>query len=482
MNKISSNNIIIRSLTYTMRVGILLSVVFMFFPGLNPSRISVYINKTMSLFTSAVSYKGLIKEAGRSITRGWVDENSFIILFLFSIVLCIGIGVSAAGACLSVGNLKCRFLANRLTLSGSLVQIIGLAGIYWAYVSISTTKYPEKVEPQFAGGYYWFLGIAILVIITSILQMLITPKPDKNMPYEIERKYRLFLMFLPFVALIFVFSYLPLYGWRFAFFDYKAGGTLTLDKFVGFKWFTYLFENAATRRDIVRVLRNTLVMSGLGIVTSWVPLAFAIFLSDVSSTRFKRAVQIFTTIPNFISWVLVYSLALAIFSTDGFINSFFMNLGIIKEAKNYLMGESYTWLKMLAWGMWKTLGWSAIIYIASISSIDPQLYEAAKVDGAGRFQRMLYITVPSLMSTYFVLLVMSIAAILSNGMDQYYVFENANNTYDITVLDLHVYQLGIENGVIPLSTVIGMLKSIISIILLFFASRISKQIRGQSIV
>ena len=151
-------------------------------------------------------------------------------------------------------------------------------------------------------------------------------------------------------------------------------------------------------------------------------------------------------------------------------------------SKNMLMGADHTWLKMLAWGLWKGIGWSAIIYISSISGIDQQLYEAATVDGAGRFQRMWHITVPSLLPTFFVLLLMSIGNILSNGMDQYLVFENATNTNEIMVLDLYVYKLGLGQGQIPLSTVIGMSKSIVSVALLFLANGISKKLRGESIM
>ena len=147
-----------------------------------------------------------------------------------------------------------------------------------------------------------------------------------------------------------------------------------------------------------------------------------------------------------------------------------------------LMGGSHVWLQMLAWGLWKGIGWSAIIYIAAISGIDQQLYEAATVDGAGRFQRMWNITVPSLIPTFCVLLLMSIANILSNGMDQYLVFENSTNTSSIMVLYLYVYKLGIGQGQIPLSTVIGMVKSVVSVTLLFAANGISKLIRGESIV
>jgi putative aldouronate transport system permease protein len=359
---------------------------------------------------------------------------------------------------------------------------VGLILIYVSYTQILGTSKPEKVGPMFPGGFYAYAVFAALVAVSSLVIQFLLPEVDKKEKYEMESKYKLFLMFLPFAALCFVFSYLPLWGWRYAFFNYSAGGTLSSENFVGFKWFTTLFQSAATRADIVRVLRNTLAMSGLGILTSWVPMAFAIFLNEIKNTRFRRFVQTFTTIPNFISWVLVYAIALAIFSTDGFINSAGIAMGLITEGTNYLMGNSHIWLKMLLWGIWKGVGWSAIIYIAGISGIDQQLYEAATVDGAGRFQRMWHVTVPGLVPTYCVMLLMSIANILSNGMDQYLVFQNATNTSTIEVLDLYVYLIGIGDGNIPLSTVVGMVKSIVSVILLFVANRISKAIRGESIV
>ena len=262
----------------------------------------------------------------------------------------------------------------------------------------------------------------------------------------------------------------------------KVGDALTADRFVGFKWFSYLFQNEATKRDVVRVLVNTLAMSGLGILTSWFPMAFAIFLAEIRSMRLRRFIQTLTTVPNFISWVLVYAVAFCIFSTDGFLSSVMVNAGVWSQGKNLLMGESHIWLKMLGWGVWKGLGWSAIMYIAAISAIDPQLYEAATVDGAGRFGKMWHITLPELIPTYMVLLLLSIAGILNNGMEQYLVFENATNTDPITVLDLYVYKLGIGKGSIPLSTLIGMVKSLVSVALLFGANAISKAVRGSTIV
>lgn len=470
-------------LYYILRIAVLFSVVMMFFPGINPAKICDYVNKNMSLFTSGISYGGLVSECGRAFTQGWIQESSFVLLYVSSIVICIGIALGAVTGCMSLGNLKMKKTGNWFALGGSVLQILGLIGIYIAYTQVAETSRPERVQPNFASGnWLLFLIVAAVALVSTVVIQCLLPKPEKDAKFEMESSFKLFLMFLPFATLAFVFCYLPLWGWRYAFFDYTVGGALSVDNFVGFKWFTSLFENPATRNDMLRVLRNTLAMSGLGIATSWCAMAFAIFLSEIKSLRIRRFIQTFSTIPNFISWVLVYAIALAIFSTDGFINSIFVNAGIWDQPANMLMGSSNIWLKMLAWGMWKGLGWSAIIYIAAISGIDQQLYEAATVDGAGRFQRMWHITVPGLIPTYMVLLLMSVAGVLSNGMDQYLVFKNATNTDVITVLDLHVYMLGIDSGAIPLSTVIGMMKSVVSVVLLFMANGVSKLVRGESIV
>jgi putative aldouronate transport system permease protein len=478
----SRKEVLTDKLYYPIRIAILLSVVFLFIPNLNPARICGMINKNMSLFTSGISYSTLTAEFGRAFRKGWVDEASMQLLFAAAMAMCLGIVSFGISGCMSLGNLKFKKTGNVIGIIGCVIELAGMGGIYIAYTQVAQTTKPGKVEPIFPSGLWLILIITVLILVVSILQMFLLPKLKKGTKFEMPTKFRLFLMLMPFVALVAVFAYLPLWGWRYAFFDYKVGDAISMDNFVGFKWFTELFENPATVRDIVRVLKNTLAMSGLGIATSWLPMAFAIFLSEIKNVRFRRFVQTFTTVPNFISWVLVYSIAFCIFSTDGFVSSILVNLGIWKEGVNMLMSGEHVWLKMLGWGLWKGIGWSAIIYIAAISGIDQQLYEAATVDGAGRFQRMWHITVPGLIPTFCVLLLMSIANILSNGMDQYLVFENATNQNAIMVLDLYVYKLGIGKGAIPLSTVIGMVKSIVSVTLLFAANGVSKLIRGESIV
>ncbi|WP_256757184.1 sugar ABC transporter permease [Cohnella sp. WQ 127256] len=300
---------------------------------------------------------------------------------------------------------------------------------------------------------------------------------------RISERYRLFLYASPLLLLVLLFSYLPLYGWVYAFFNVRPGFSLFSSEFVGLKWFRSLVSNPTQTAEVVRVMKNTMAMSTLGIVTSIFPVIFAILLTEIRSKRFKKWVQILTTLPNFISWVLVFSIAFMLLSVDsGIINKIMISLGIQDAGINYLASDSYIWLKMTLWSLWKGLGWGAILYIAAISSIDQELYDAAKVDGAGRFRLMWHITLPGVMPTYFVLLLLSIANFINNGLEQYYVFQNPINKNSIEVLDLYVYNIGLLGSNFSFATTVSMLKSLISIMLLFFANRLSKLVRGETII
>ena len=293
---------------------------------------------------------------------------------------------------------------------------------------------------------------------------------------------KMFLMILPFLILSFMFSYFPLHGWIYAFYDYRAPLKLSQCDFVGFKWFTMLFRNPTQISQLMDVMKNTFAMSLLGIATSFLPLMFAVFLSEIKNKRYRNLVQTLTTVPNFISWTLVYAVAFSLFSTTGMWNSVLQQIGVITQPMKILDSGKHVWLTMLLWGLWKGLGWNSIMYLASISSIDQELYDAAKVDGANRFHLMRYITVPSLLPTYFVLLMLSVASFLSNGMDQYFVFQNAFNQKYIQVLDLYVYNIGMSGKSMSLATAVGIMKSIVSIVLLTVVNMVSKRTRGESIL
>lgn len=216
---------------------------------------------------------------------------------------------------------------------------------------------------------------------------------------------------------------------------------------------------------------------------SWLPMAFAIMLNEIRFNKYKRFLQTVSTIPNFISWVLVYSIAFLLMSNNGMINSVAMDWGIITQPIDFMKSSENIWFKMWLWLTWKNMGWAAIMYIAAISGIDGELYEAAKIDGASRIQSIRYITIPGLLPTFFVLLLLNISNFLNNGMEQYFVFQNSWNREYIQVLDLYVYNLATSKPpVYSVSTAISMLKSVVSVILLFTANSLSKLVRKEGII
>lgn len=472
---------------YILEAVVLVVFILLFIPGVNPARISEKINRNISLFTSGFFYSVFTNTLHVLLRKSWTKE-AILTDYLSAMAAVISILLICAGGILTFGNNKCRRKGNIIILCGSAACALSMAGIRKSYSMLLAGAVEndaiEKTKPIFPSAVYFELTVMALLFIIVCICLFLTPSPVKKEKCKFDPPKQLFMMLLPFLVLVILFCYLPLWGLRYAFYNYHPGDTLSKNNFVGLYWFTFLFKNPATVKDIVRVLRNTLAMSGLGIMASWCPMLFAMFLAEIRSTTARRVIQTLTTIPNFISWVLVYAIAVCIFSTDGFISSLMVHSGIWSQGVNMLMNGSHTWLKMLAWGMWKGLGWSAIMYIAAITGIDQQLYEAATVDGAGRFQKMWHVTLPELIPTYMVLLLLSIAGMLSNGLEQYYCFRNTANTDSIEVLDLYVYLLGLgsSNPSIPLSTVVGFIKSLVSVALLFGANAISKIVRGNNIV
>ena len=465
------------------RLSLIAAFIAAFVPDLNPARFEASISRNASLFTSAIAYETITPNyIKRALLNGWIEQTPLTLTYIGTAMCMLAIAAMVAAFCMSLGNTMLRRRSFMFTVGAALLGLLGTAFLFLAQNMFANSPNIDRLQTLFPIGIWAFGGIfAILLIYAAILWFTLPqPTPEEKDQLSIAPKYSLFLMILPFLVLVALFAYLPLYSWRYAFYHYESGFELTADRFVGLFWFRELFGRF--RSDIMRVMSNTFALSGIGIATSWLPIVFAIFLSELKFNPFKRTVQTLTTIPNYISWVLVYSIAFAVFSTEGFFNWMLTSLGLQEQGKNFLMDGGNMWVKMWAWGTWKGLGWGAIIYIAGISAIDPQLYEAAMVDGAGRFKRMWHITVPGLMPTYFVLLLLSIANLLSNGLDQYLVFQNAATKRSIEVLDLYVYNLGFDGSNTSLATLVGMLKSIISVTLLFAANKTSKWLRGESIV
>lgn len=270
-----------------------------------------------------------------------------------------------------------------------------------------------------------------------------------------------------------------MFGWSYAFVEFTPGVSIFKSQFVGLKYFKKIFENS---KDFVTVMRNTLSISFLNICCSVLPAIFAIAISQLKNKRYAKLVQTGTSIPNFISWVLVYSIVFMLLSSeDSALNIILMGLGIIKKPLNVLTNEKHAWATQVAIGVWKSLGYNAIIYLSAITSIDQELYQAAEVDGANTWQKIIHVTVPGLLSTFFVLLLLAISNMMSNGFEQFWLLGNGMTWDKLEVFDTYVYRMGIKNMEYSLATAMGIFKSIVSIILLTFANWASKKLRGDSI-
>ena len=300
---------------------------------------------------------------------------------------------------------------------------------------------------------------------------------------ELKRKkgIKLFLFLLPGLIYVFVFSYLPLWGWAYSFIKYVPGRQFWDCEFVGLNNFKILFGNPVLRKNVFQTITNTLGIHFIGYLFMPLPMMFAIFLNELPGRKFKKVVQTASTLPHFISWVIMYALANSLLSKSGVLNTLLLEWGVIEKPFNILTTDKNVWLTQVMIQQWKGLGWSSIVYFAAIAGIDQELYEAAKVDGAGRMARIRYITIPHLMPTFVVLLVMSIGNMLTTGVDQYFIFSNAMNKEYITTFDLYVYNLGIGGGKISYGVAIGSMKSILSIAMFSVANYISKRIRGQGV-
>lgn len=307
-------------------------------------------------------------------------------------------------------------------------------------------------------------------------------KPVKKPLMKLIMKQRyLILMIMPFVIWAVIFKYLPLWGWIMAFQDYKpkAGMGLFDYPFVGLKHFIALFQDPM----FYDVMRNTLGMSLMQLFIGFpLPVIFAIMLNEVKNIRFKKFIQTSTYLPHFVSWVIVAGIFTNLLSGDGAVNELLLFLGIIKEPFSFFSIPKWFWGICTSAEVWKELGWNSIIFLAAITSIDPTLYEAAKVDGASRLQSVRHITLPGITNTILVILVLDIGWMISIGFEKQYLLGNSLVQDYAKVLDLYILDYGIKLGRYSFGTAIGIFKSAVSIILLFGANQLAKRWRGQSVI
>ncbi|QJC53622.1 sugar ABC transporter permease [Paenibacillus albicereus] len=280
------------------------------------------------------------------------------------------------------------------------------------------------------------------------------------------------------VAWMVIFNYIPMYGIIIAFKEFDIIFPVSQAPWVGLDHFKEFLGD----EDVWNVVRNTLGISLIKLVIGFpLPIIFALLLNEVRSVLFKKSIQTITYLPHFLSWVILGGILTTWLADVGIINKVLMALNVIDSPITYLADPKYFWTIIIASDIWKELGWSAIIYLAAISSVSPELFEAATIDGAGRFQKIWNITLPSIMGTITILFILAVSGVLNSNFDQILVLRNSLNESASNVIDVYVYQTGLADGRYSYATAVGLLKSVIALALLLGANTLTKKMNGTSL-
>ncbi len=290
---------------------------------------------------------------------------------------------------------------------------------------------------------------------------------------KLKQQKALVLMSVPFLIHVIIFKYIPIWGWVLAFQNYWPGKSVFQQTWVGLDNFRDLFNDPV----FYQVLRNTLAMSIIKLVMGTVAsIALALIINEVRFMPFKKAAQTISYLPHFISWVVAANLVRDALSTDGgIVNDVLLSLNIIKEPIMFLGIPKLFWWIIGISHVWKEVGWGAIIYLAAIAGIDPSLYEAAVIDGAGRLKQMWYITLPSIKPTISILLIMNMGYLLSSGFEQQYLLQNGRVIDYARVFTIYELDYGIKMMRYSFATAVGIFRSVVSLVLVFAANQFAKR-------
>lgn len=302
-----------------------------------------------------------------------------------------------------------------------------------------------------------------------------TPQ-KKGLLKEMAKYKTIYLMLIPAILFYIIFCYVPMFGVTIAFQDYKVSRGIFGSEFVGFANFISFFKSY----NFWQLLRNTLSISIMQIVWGFpAPIVLALMLNEVKRLKFKKAVQTITYMPHFISTVVVTSMILDFVSSEGLINTVRESLGL--DTILFMLDPKYFQPVYVISGIWQGIGWASIIYISALSSIDQELYEAATIDGAGRWKQMLHVTLPGIVPTITIMLVMQLGNIMSVGYDKIILMYNESIYETADVISTFVYRRGLMRGDYSYSTAVGLFNSVINLILLLTSNTLSKKLTGSGL-
>jgi putative aldouronate transport system permease protein len=302
------------------------------------------------------------------------------------------------------------------------------------------------------------------------------PKPVNRWRQSWQRYTWVYVMLVPVLLYYAVFEYGPLYGLVIAFKDYSPGQGIWESPWVGFQWFEEFFGSFY----FWRVLRNTLMINIWDLIFGFTaPIILALLLNEVTSNRFRRFVQTIVYLPHFISIVVISGLVLDLFAQNGLINDIVVSLGGTRTA--FMSESDYFQGIYVGSGIWQSVGWGSIIYLAALAGINPSLYEAARVDGAGRWQLMRHVTLPGLMPTIITLLILRIGQMMSVGFEKIILLYNPSTFETADVISTTVYRRGLLEANFGYGAAVGLFNAVIALALLVFANWLSKKYSGSSL-
>lgn len=288
------------------------------------------------------------------------------------------------------------------------------------------------------------------------------------------------IMVIPGVIFMLVFSLYPLWFAQIGFKQYNVtmGTNLSLAPWVGMQY----VEEFINSPDFSSVMINTLGISFLKLLIGFpVPILFAVLLNEVTNVRFKKIVQTVTYLPHFLSWIIIGGILLIWMGDSGLLTTLLYKLGIVGDTSNMLANASYFWGISVGSELWKEFGWNSIIYLAAIAGIDMELFEAARIDGAGKIRQIWSITLPSIAPTISLMLILSVSGLFGSNFDQIFVLRNAMNASASNVIDIYVYQVSFLYNRFDYATAVGLFRSIISALLLLVTNAVSRRTTGNSI-
>ncbi len=302
-----------------------------------------------------------------------------------------------------------------------------------------------------------------------------------------EEKYLQFMALCGVVWML-IFNYIPMYGILIGFkknffittplFSKKFWTSPWADHF-GFQHFLTFFHD----EDFLTIMGNTLGISLLKLLINFpIPIIFALLLNEVRNAQFKKWIQTITYMPHFLSWVVLGGILTTWLGESGLFNEILIGMGIMKEGVSFLAYPKYFWPIVIISDLWKEVGWNAIIYLAAISGIDQEMYEAAKVDGASRWKQIWTITLPSIAPTITILFILAVGGLLNSNFDQIFVLHNPLNASRSNVIDIYVYQSAMRGMRYSYASAIGLFKSVIAFILLFGANQVTKKLNDTSLL